>query len=90
MKNTRLKWFDAGHGTTGVELGIISADVFMKYIRFKVYQDFRRQGFDVSTSEELAAERNKCSAITIFRDRVFFGDVCPDPVRKSAASMPSH
>lgn len=63
---TRLQWFEAGYGTTGVELGIISPDVFIKYIRYRVYQDFRSKKHDHGTAMELAAEQCKCAAWTIW------------------------
>lgn len=65
MKLTRLQWFEAGHGTTAVELGIISPDVFVKFIRYQVYQDFLFKKHDHSTAVELTSEQCKCSTWTV-------------------------
>ena len=69
---SRLEWFDGGHGLIGVELGIVRPDIYMKFIRFKVYCDFRHDGNDKTTAITLTAERNKCSERTIYNSIYFF------------------
>lgn len=69
---TRFEWFEAGHGLEGVELGIVRPDIFMKYIRYKVYLDFKAQGLDNSVAIALTAERNKCEITSIYRAITFF------------------
>ena len=69
---TRFQWFESGYGIEAVNLGIIGAGVFMKYIRYKIYLEFREAGVDKITSIELTAERNRCDRSTIYRDIEWF------------------
>ena len=64
---TRFEWFEQGYGQQAYHMGIIRADVFMKFIRYKVYLDFLDQGNSISTAIELAAERNHCDRATMYR-----------------------
>jgi len=68
---SRFDWFESGAGIAGVELGIVRPDIYMKYIRFKVYLDFLER-HDKKMAIELTAERNKCEITTIYRAIDFF------------------
>ncbi len=69
---SRLEWFDSGDGNEALDLGIIGTDMFMKYIRYRIYleelprQKSRRQAI------LKAAERNKCDESTIREAIDFF------------------
>jgi len=69
---TRFEWFDNGYAQLPLSLGILSADVFMKFIRYKIYLDFVGAGVEHKTAIELTAERNKCDRSTIYRDLQWF------------------
>ena len=69
---TRFEWFDNGFAQVPLNLGILDADVFMKFIRYKVYLDFLDAGVDRKTAIELTAERNECDRSTIYRDLKWF------------------
>jgi len=69
---TRFQFFESGYGLIGVEMGIISPSVYMKYIRYRVFLDFMHTNIDKMTAIEFTAERNKCDRSTIYRDIEFF------------------
>jgi len=69
---TRFEYFDQGFARVGMELGCISIDDFTKFIRYKVYLDFRNEGHDKSTSIELTAERCRCHYKTVYRALAYF------------------
>lgn len=73
---TRFEWFEAGYGTSGVELGIVSEAKFAQFIRYKTYLDFCAQGHDKATAITLAADRIGCVDSTIYRDITFFAETC--------------
>lgn len=73
---TRFEWFESGHAQCPLNLGILGADMFMKYIRYKVYLDFLSSGIDKQTAIEFTAERNKCNRSTVYRDIEFFASSC--------------
>ena len=64
--------FLAHHGSKGVECGCISVDVFMKYIRYMHFLDYRKKGIGHTRAVELTADDNKCGMVTIYRDISFF------------------
>ena len=71
-KPTRFEWFEQGHALEAVGLGIIDPAVFAKYIRYKVYLDLVSQGNTKPEAINLTADRNRCSAVTVYRDIQFF------------------
>lgn len=71
---TRIEWFEAGHGASGVELGIVSEAAFARYVRFKVFLDQMSQCEDKATAITYAAERCCCEESTIYRAIQFFAE----------------
>ena len=67
----RFRYFDEGYARVGMELGVVSIDDFTKFIRYKVYLDFRKE-HDKSTSIELTAERCRCHYKTVYRALAYF------------------
>lgn len=70
---TRFEWFESGVGIEGVNMGIVRPDVYMKYIRYKVYLDFLSR-HEKKIAIELSAERNRCEITTIYRAIEFFAN----------------
>lgn len=70
----KFEWFESGNALKGVNFGAVDPSVYQKYIRYKVYLDFRSQGFDIEQAMKETAKRNRCSSVTVFRDRAFFHD----------------
>lgn len=68
---TRLEFFDNGWAAIGVQISVISPDTFAKYIRYKVFLDLCNDN-QKTTAITLAAERNKCSEVSIYRAITFF------------------
>lgn len=77
-KTTRFEWFERGHGSEAVQLGIINPGIFARYIRYKVYLDLIAQGISHNESINLTADRNRCSYTTVWRDIQFFQDNAKD------------
>lgn len=69
---TRFEWFEQGHALEAVGLGIIDPSVFQKFIRYKVYLDFRSQGKNHVESMYLTSDQNRCSYSTVWRDIKWF------------------
>jgi len=63
---TKFEYFDKGFARVGMEFGVVSICEFTKFIRYKVYLDFRNDGYDKSTSIELTAERCRCCQATVY------------------------
>jgi len=69
---TRLE-FLKNYGSIGAECGCISPDVFMKYIRYMCYLDFKANGKAHQEAMQLTCDEHKLeNTITIWRDIRFF------------------
>jgi hypothetical protein len=63
------------YGALGVELGCITPDVYMKYVRYSSYTSLLKEGKDKKTAIETCMEEHKLiSEVTIYRDIWFFQD----------------
>ncbi len=65
-KPTIYQFFEE-HGVYMIDNGIITADKFMAYIRYKVYLDFLAQGNSHEQAVIKASARNKCTPWSIWR-----------------------
>ncbi len=70
----RFNWCESGQAILGMNLGMVDPAIVSKYIRYKVYMDLIAIGHKRDQAMSLAAERSKCSEITIYRDIRFFQD----------------
>lgn len=73
---TRFEWFEAGYGSSGVELGLVSEARFAQYIRYKTFLEFKSEGHDKATAILYAADRCQCMESTIYRAISFFAETC--------------
>jgi len=69
---TRLEWLESDQARIGIELGIVRPDIFAKYIRYSIYIDNIRKGYDKGTAVELTCEECRCDRATIYRALEFF------------------
>lgn len=69
---TRFEYFDLGYARIGMQLGLISVDDITKFIRYKVYLDYRSKGLPRMDAMELACEELKCEKDSIYRAIKFF------------------
>lgn len=68
----RLEFFESGYALNAVNLGIISPFVFMKFIHYKEYITFMREGLTSKEAAERTAQRAKCTLRTVWRSIKYF------------------
>lgn len=69
---TRFEWFEKGYGQLALDLGIISSSMFMKFIHYKVYLDYRAENMMHISAIELVAEDFNCSVSNVWKSVSFF------------------
>lgn len=69
---TRLEWLSSDQARIGIELGIVRPDIYAKYIRYSIYQDYLKRGHEKGTAIELSCEECRCDRATMFRSLSFF------------------
>ena len=72
---TRFEWM-RDCGLCGVQLGMIGADVYSKYIRYIIYLEYIKAGKEHTTAITLTAERTRVTESTIYRALEFFAKPC--------------
>jgi len=71
---TRFEWFESGQARIALELGVLSASLFAKYIHFKVYLGHRQAGNNKMEAIRLTADEVGTSVTSVWKAVYFFGN----------------
>lgn len=69
---TRFEYFENGYARVGMQLGVVSMDDLMKFVRYKVYSEYINQGKLKMDAIQLTCERMKCEKDTVYRAINYF------------------
>jgi len=69
---TRFEWFENGYAQSALNLGILSPNLFMYFIRYKRFLDVRPKANTQADAMAIVAEEFKCSESSVFRAVSFF------------------
>lgn len=67
----RLDWFKL-HAKDGVKYGAVSCTLYLSYLRYLVYLDYREKGFNMEKAIFLTAREMDSSRSSLQRDIRFF------------------
>lgn len=66
-KISKYEFFERGFAQLAMDVGYLDPAHFMRFIRYKLFLDYKAQGHNKSTAVQFVADQTRCSFSTAWR-----------------------